>query len=86
MKNTRKQSMSGGTWIIGTEEFDGEREIKIEILVFDEGSIYGISEGKISKLYITLGDETLAWYDRGWDTEPTEEVRPIYESIIAEFN
>jgi len=84
MKYTK--SLSGGTWITGTEDFDGEQNIKIEILVFEEGSIYGIAEGKISKMFITLGSETLVWYDRGWETEPTEEVKPLYESIIAQYN
>lgn len=76
-----------GTWIEGSEDFDGELTLKFTAKVFETGSEeYGIDGGKISKLEIRLGNEILCNYDRGWDTEPTEEVKPLYESILAQFN
>lgn len=53
---------------------------------FDEGSVFGIDEGRISKLEIRKGSKILANYDRGWDVEPTEEVREVYEAILEKFN
>ena len=43
------------------------------IKVFDEGSRFGINNGKISKLWIQKkqNKEEVANYDRGWDIEAT---------------
>jgi hypothetical protein len=39
--------------------------------VYDEGSIYGIDEGRISKLEVRdSADRIVINYDRGWDLEP----------------
>ena len=66
-----------GNWkkIIPEEE---RAELNADILQFDEPSKYGINGGRISKLCITnkKGD-WLANYDRGWDVEPTEEIKLI---------
>ena len=75
-----------GSWIEGRMEFDSDHEIIMRAKVFDKGSRRGIDGGKISKLDIRLGHDILCNYDRGWDVEPTDEIRPIYESILAEFN
>ena len=76
-----------GTWIKGTEDFGDGRELKFCVKVFGEPSeVFGIDGGKVSKLEIRLGDEILANYDRGWDIEPADEVRPFYENILARFN
>ena len=40
--------------------------------VYDEGSEYGINEGRISKLSIKVDGVTTLSYDRGWDIEPDE--------------
>lgn len=59
-----------GTLKIETE--DGVTTIWYEAKVYDKGSIYGIDEGRISKLEL-VDDETgfcLASYDRGWGIEP----------------
>lgn len=54
---------------------------------YEEGSIYGINEGKISKLEIRKDGRTLASYDRGWDIEPTDEaVIEVYEEILTMYN
>lgn len=77
---------SFGEWIEGREEFDYELDLVFYAKVFPEGSHYGIAGGKISKLEIRLGNEVLCRYDRGWDIQPSEEVTPFYESILAQFN
>ena len=40
--------------------------------VYDEPSVYGINEGRISKLQIKIDGVEVAAYDRGWDLEPEE--------------
>ena len=42
--------------------------------VFDEGSIFGINEGRISKLSAKIGNELLFVYDRGLDIKPQGEI------------
>jgi len=75
-----------GYWIEGREDFDGEREIEFYAKVYPIGSEFGIDGGRISKLEIRLGYDKILNYDRGWDIEPTEEVKPLYEAIIREYN
>ena len=58
-----------------------------EIKHFDEGSIYGINEGRISKLW--MRDERgncVANYDRGWDRRPTRAARKTYEQLLKMYN
>lgn len=40
--------------------------------VYDEPSVYGINEGRISKLQIKIDGVAVAEYDRGWALEPAE--------------
>ena len=40
---------------------------------YDDGSQYGINEGRISKLTLKRHGETVCNYDRGWDIEPADE-------------
>ncbi len=57
--------------------------------VYDEGSVYGIDEGRISKLQIQIDGQTVVSYDRGWDIEPDEndEATMIaYSILIKEYN
>lgn len=57
--------------------------------VYDEGSIYGIDEGRISKLTIKIDGQTVVSYDRGWDIEPDENDEAImiaYSILIQEYN
>ena len=57
--------------------------------VYDEGSIYGIDEGRIGKLTIKIDGQTVVSYDRGWDIEPDEndEATMIaYSILIQEYN
>lgn len=57
--------------------------------VYDEGSEYGINEGRISKLRITIDGETVVNYDRGWDVEPddnNEATMIAYSICLQEYN
>jgi len=40
--------------------------------VYDEGSQFGIDDGKISKLMLKRDDKIVANYDRGWDVQPAD--------------
>lgn len=40
--------------------------------VFDEASIYGINNGRVSKLFMSKQKETIVRYDRKWELEPTD--------------
>lgn len=40
--------------------------------VYDEPSVYGINEGRISKLQIKIDDVAVVEYERGWVLEPDE--------------
>ena len=54
---------------------------------FEEGSVYGLNEGKISKLTISRDGRILVNYDRGWDILPLgEDVEKIYEYLLNLFN
>ncbi len=58
-----------------------------EIKHFDEGSEFGINEGRISKLW--MRDESgrcVANYDRGWDKRPTQAARKTYEKLLEMYN
>lgn len=72
-------------WVSGI--VDGGK-YTFEALVFEEGSQFGINEGKVSKLYITKGqwsgaDKCCIVYERGWGKKPkTEDEVSVYESIF----
>ena len=40
---------------------------------YEEGSLFGIDGGRISKLMIKRGGEIVCNYDRGWDVEAVDE-------------
>jgi hypothetical protein len=77
---------SGGTWYVG--RVDGRH---FEALVFAEPSQYGIDGGQVSKLYAwdgpkkKVGNE-IAVFERGWELEPSEEVRPVVEFLVRELS
>ena len=39
---------------------------------YDEGSVFGIDGGRISKLMLKRGGKIVCNYDRGWDVEPDD--------------
>ena len=55
---------------------------------FEDSSQFGIDGGKVSKLTIRKVGETrdLCNYDRGWDIEPTDEVKAVYDIIMQTYN
>jgi len=54
---------------------------------FENGSEYGIDEGRISKLEIRKGGKPLVNYDRDWDKKPKDaEVKAVYEIILKRYN
>lgn len=40
--------------------------------VFSEGSIYGINDGRVLKLYLKKQQQPVAVYDRKWEKLPTD--------------
>lgn len=75
---------------IGIPQKNGNSKIAhYWVKAYDEGSAYGINEGKISKLEIKIDGETVASYDRGWDIEPTEDNETaliVYSILLNEYN
>lgn len=60
---------------------------KFWVKYFDEGSCYGINEGRISKLLLRRNGETVCNYDRGWDVHPVDEDTEIALEILKkEYN
>ncbi len=54
---------------------------------YDEPSIYGIDEGRISKLTVKRDGREILNYDRGWDLEPqTDADREVLAKILAKYN
>jgi len=67
-------------WIDGT--IDG---LRFQAKVYDEGSEFGINEGRVSKLWVR--DEalrqTILNYERGWDIKPTKAAeRRLLEALL----
>ena len=53
----------------------------------EEGSEWGIDEGRISKLEIRINGKITANYDRGWDIEPEDETTQTALAILLkEYN
>ena len=53
---------------------DGETKIaKYFCKAYDEGSEFGIDDGRISKLSIYIDNALVVNYDRGWDIEPADD-------------
>lgn len=75
---------------IGIPKKDGGYKVAhYWVKAYDEGSAYGINEGKISKLQITIDGETVASYDRGWDLKPAEDdeaAQIAYCILLNEYN
>lgn len=72
------------TYNKGNGFISGECDIyKFDAKVYNTGSKLGINNGRVSKL--TICDEYGNWlvnYDRGWDTEPQDEVVDVYANIM----
>ena len=83
MPKGKQQSTEGkAMWIKGT--IDG---YTFYIKQYDEGSEYGISGGRISKLEIWKDGQLFVQYDRGWSKKPSgAHVKAVYEQILREYN
>ena len=78
--------LGGGFWYVGRV---GSQHF--EALVFADPSQYGIDGGQVSKLYLWAGPkkkrgESLAVYERGWEQEPSEDIRPVVEFVVQELS
>lgn len=69
---------------------DGNNKIaRYWVKAFEEGSEYGINEGKISKLTIKIDGCEVVNYDRGWDIEPDENDKATmiaYSVLLNAYN
>ena len=73
--------------VIGVPKKGGYVSVKYSVKSYDEGSIYGIGEGRISKLCLSINGQQVANYDRGWDMEPTcEEAEFALAILLHEYN
>ena len=67
-------------------------EYGYQIKHFEDYSIYGINEGRISKLRITRNGQQVLNYDRGWDVErytpaaQDQETLDFYQAILDKYN
>ena len=57
------------------------------VKAYDEGSQYGIDDGRISKATLKISGEVVYNYDRGEDIEPqTPEAEKALAILIYQFN
>ena len=53
----------------------------------EEASVYGIDEGRISKLTLKRSGEMVCNYDRGWDIEPDDEnTAAVLAILMKDYN
>ena len=82
IKNLKNPFEGFGQWKEAIIEHK-RKEYKVTFKQFEEGSEFGINEGRISKLTINCDKEKLANYDRGWDIEPADEdTKAVLEVIL----
>ena len=61
-------------------------EFTFHAKVFDVGSVFGIGQGRISKLQVRRGDRVVMNYERGWDQPPANwRDRKVLREILAGF-
>lgn len=73
-------------WKKGTVRVN-ENTYDYEMKVYGEPSCFGIENGKISKLRLTLNGETVCHFDRWLGIVPTtEEAKLALEMLIKEYN
>lgn len=73
-------------WKHGIIEMNGTR-YTYEMKHFEEGSIFGINEGRISKLWISRKGKAVYNYDRGEDIAPADdETKAVLEEILKKYN
>jgi len=68
-------------WVRGVVD---DSEYRFTAKLYDEGSVFGIDDGRVSKLHIynNVG-ETIVHYDRGWNEEPsTREAWKVLRAVL----
>lgn len=74
-------------WSKGFINGENGRRYEYQVKHFDEGSEFGINEGRISKLWISLDGKTVCSYDRGWDVFPEDDdIKNVYNKLLDRFN
>ena len=57
------------------------------VKAYEEGSEYGINNGRISKLMLKIDGEIVCNYDRGWDVHPTCKAAEVaLEILLYEYD
>ena len=65
----------------------GNSIFKFWVKHYDEGSQYGIDEGRISKVTLKRNGQTVCNYDRGWDIKPVDnDTQMAYEILVHTEN
>ena len=73
-------------WTQGTITIEGT-EYTYWIKHFEEGSIYGIDEGKVSKITLKAGGRIVVNYDRGWDVKPADKkAKKALDTLLKKYN
>ena len=85
IRNLKNAFEGFGNWKEATVEYKG-KEYKVTFKQFEEGSEFGINNGRISKLSIKVDNKVIANYERGWDIEPTGEAKAILEEVLDNEN
>jgi hypothetical protein len=81
---TPKNNKRGKSKMWKSGEING---YKYEMKQYDSGSVYGINEGRISKLSIRKDGKEMYNYDRGLDFDELDEGGKIaYAEIIEKHN
>ena len=81
-----KQMEDKGMWTQGTIKA-GKQVYRYWVKHFEEGSVFGIDEGRISKLQINCEDMVVCSYERGWDVEPADaNTKNVLAILLSRFN
>ncbi|WP_294143864.1 hypothetical protein [uncultured Clostridium sp.] len=71
---------------------EGSIKVKNDIFhywvkAYEEGSEFGIEEGRISKLTLRRNGKEVCNYERGWDIEPVDENTQLALALLMkEYN
>ena len=75
---------------IGINAFSEEKKTVVcryWVKHFEEGSQFGIDNGRISKLTIKVDGKVTCKYDRGWDVKPEDEAtQQAFAILMHEYN
>ena len=85
IKNLKNPFEGFGNWKEAIVEYKG-KDYRVTYKQFDEGSDFGINGGRISKLSINDGKETIVNYDREWDIEATGDAKAVLEEVLDNEN